>query len=108
LSWNVIVPDVQYNTAAIGQPATLDYVWGDTVVIAYVPPAPGLKTPAFGYQFSRYPLTVDRWREEVRKSDVVRCSWEYDLKLIGLDASSKLITGYLITNTIHDTDYAAL
>jgi len=106
--WNVIVPDAQYNSAAVGQPASMDYVWGDSVVLAYVPPAPAQKTPAFGYQFTRFPLTVDRWREEVRRVDVVRTQWEYDLKLIGLDASGKLITGYLITNTIHDTDYAAL
>jgi hypothetical protein len=106
--WNVIVPEAQYNTAAVGQAASMDYIWGDTVVLAYVPPAPGLKTPAFGYQFMRYPLTVDRWREEVRRVDVVRTQWEYDLKLIGLDGSGKLITGYVITNTITDTDYNAL
>lgn len=106
--WNVIIPDVQYNTAAVGQPASMDYVWGDTVVLAYVPPAPGQKTPAFGYQFTRYDLTVDRWREEVRRVDVVRTQWEWDLKLIGTDATGKVITGYLITNTIHDTDYTNL
>ncbi len=106
--FNVIVPKAQYNTAAIGQAATMDYIWGDAVVMAYVPPAPGLKTPAFGYMFSRYPLTVDRWREEVRRSDVVRTQWEYDLKLIGTDALGKVITGYVITNTITDADYNAL
>lgn len=106
--FNVIVPEVQYNTAAVGQPASMDYVWGDSVVLAYVPPAPAQKTPAFGYQFTREPLTVDRWREEVRKVDVVRTQWEYDLKLIGVDGSGKVITGYLITNTITDADYALL
>jgi hypothetical protein len=106
--WNVVVPRAMSNTAAVGQPAAMDYIWGDSVVLAYVPPAPGQKTPAFGYQFSRYPLTVDRWREEVRRVDVVRTQWEYDLKLIGVDSLGKLITGYLITNTIHNTDYAAL
>lgn len=106
--WNVVVPEVQYNTAAIGQPATLDYVWGDSVVIAYVPPSPGTKTPAFGYQFSREPLTVDRWREDKRKSDVVRCQWEYDLKMVGVDATAKQLCGYLITNTITDADYNTL
>lgn len=106
--WNVVIPEVQYNTAAVGQPAAMDYVWGDSVVLAYVPPAPGPKTAAFGYQFTLEPLTVDRWREEVRKSDLIRTQWEYDLKLIGTDASGKVITGYLITNTIKDSDYAVL
>lgn len=106
--WNVVIPEVQYNTAAVGQPATLDYLWGDSVVLAYVPPAAGPKTPAFGYQFSREPLTIDRWREDKRKSDVVRAQWEYDLKLIGTDSNGKVITGYLILNTIHATDQAAL
>lgn len=106
--WNVIVPDVQYNSANVGQPASMDYVWGDTVVIAYVPPAPSQKTPAFGYQFTKAPLTVDRWREEVRRVDVIRAQLEYDLKLVGTDVSGKVITGYLITNTINDTDYTNL
>lgn len=103
--FKVVIPEVQYNTAAMGQPAVMDYLWGDSVVLAYVPPAPAQKTPAFGYQFTRYPMSTDRWREEVRKVDVVRNQWEYDLKLVGTDAAGKIITGYLITNTIHDTDY---
>lgn len=106
--WNVVIPEVQNNTAAIGQPGVLDYLWGDSVVLAYVPPAAGLKTPAYGYQFTREPLTVDRWREDKRKSDIVRCQWEYDLKAIGTDSLGKIVTGYLITNTIHATDQAAL
>jgi len=106
--WNVVVPEVQTNTAAIGQPGSLDYTWGDSVVLAYVPEAPGLKTPAYGYQFTKEPLTVDRWREDKRKSDVVRCQWEYDLKAVGTDSLGKIITGYLITNTITDADYALL
>ena len=102
--FNVIIPEVQYNTAAVGQPATMNYVWGDSVVLAYVPPSPAQRTPAFGYQFTRYPLTVDRWREEVRRVDVVRTQWEYDLKAVGVDAAGKIITGYLITNTINVND----
>jgi hypothetical protein len=105
--FNVIVPEVMTNTAAVGQPGVMDYVWGDNVVLAYVPESPGQKTPAFGYQFTRFDLTVDRWREEVRRVDVVRTQWEYDLKLIGLDASSKVVTGFLITHTINTADVSA-
>lgn len=106
--WNVVMPEVQYNTAAVGQPATMDYLWGDSVILAYVPEAPGPKTPAFGYQFTLEPLTVDRWREEVRKSDLIRTQWEYDLKLVGTDSNGKEICGYLILNTINNTDYGLL
>src|SRR6266536_2105055 len=74
----VIVPGVGINTANLGQTASLGYLWGKDVVLAYVPASPGLRVPAFGYEFtwagagggqSQY---VDRWREDRRKSDVIR------------------------------------
>lgn len=95
----VIVPGVGYNSAALGQTASLGYLWGKDVVVAYVPPAGGLKVPAYGYEFTWNSQTVDRWREEKRKSDVIRVSRYYDVKLVaqgeGADAG-KSIAGYVI------------
>lgn len=100
----VIVPGVGINTANLGQTASLGYLWGKDVVVAYVPPSPGLKVPAYGYEFTwaasgsgtQY---VDRWREEKRKSDVIRVCRYYDVKLVaqgeGADAG-KSIAGYVI------------
>jgi len=95
----VIVPGVGINTAVLGQTATLGYLWGKDVVLAYVPPAGGLKVPAYGYEFVWGSQAVDRWREEKRKSDVIRLSRYYDVKLVaqgeGADAG-KSIAGYVI------------
>lgn len=97
----IIVPGVGFNSANPGQAAALGYLWGKDVLMAYVPDSPGLRIPAFGYEFVwRYqgslPQVTERWREQQRKSDIVRVSRRYDLKMTALDGSSKEIAGYLI------------
>lgn len=99
----VIVPGLGQNTANPGQTESLGYLWGKDVLLAYVPPRAGLKIPAFGYEFNwGFPgvQEVTRWREEKRKSDLIRVSRRYDLKLVALDANSKSIAGYLIKAAI--------
>jgi len=101
----VIVPGVGLNTANPGATPTLGYLWGKDVVMAWVPPRPGLKIPAFGYEFTWQSQYVDRWREDQRRSDLIRASRRYDLKLTALgDAGSsdagKSIAGYLIKAAI--------
>lgn len=91
----VVVPGMPVGTAA-GTPdnfnMTATYLWGDDVLLAYVPKSAGLKVPAFMYEFvwtyGGKVQAVDRWREEVRKSDVVRVSRRYDLKMIGVGTNS--------------------
>jgi hypothetical protein len=107
----VIVPGVGIGTTNLGQPIGVGYLWGKDVILAYVPPRPGLRIPAFGYEFRwtgnpggtvQY---VDRWREEQRKSDLVRVCRYYDMKLVALGdgavgASGKAIAGYLIKTAV--------
>lgn len=98
---NVIVPGAGYNSANPGQTVSLGYLWGKDVLMAYVPDRPGQKVPAFGYEFTwgyggGRPMVVDRWREEPRKSDIVRVSRRYDTKFVALDSNGKSIAGYLI------------
>jgi len=98
---NVIVPGVGFNSANPGQTATLGYLWGKDVLMAYVPPRPALKTPAFMYEFVwRYnggaTQVVDRWFDNDRKAELIRVQRRYQLKVVALDASSKAIAGYLI------------
>jgi hypothetical protein len=73
-------------------------------VLAYNPPRPGLKTPAYGYEFvwgfGGADQIVDRWREERRASDVIRTRRRYDLKLIGKDTNGKSICGFLFTSVL--------
>jgi hypothetical protein len=106
---NVIVPGVALATGpvgALGNAVTAGYLWGKDVVLAWVPSSPGLKIPAFAYEFAwtfgGTPQVVDRWREEKRASDLLRVRRRYDLKLTGVEINpasgdfNKLVTGYII------------
>lgn len=101
----VIVPGVGLNSANPGATPSLGYLWGKDVVMAWVPPRAGLKIPAFGYEFVWGTQYVDRWREEPRKSDLIRASRRYDLKLVaqgepGSSDAGKAIAGYVIKAAI--------
>jgi hypothetical protein len=107
----IIIPGVGINSAHTGATPTLGYLWGKDVIMAWVPPRPGLKIPSFGYEFGwkgnpggqlQY---IDRWREEKRKSDLVRVCRYYDLKLVaqgdtGSSDAGLAIAGYLIKNSV--------
>lgn len=99
------IPGMGMNTAPMGATESLAYVWGENVVIAYVPQRAGLKVPAFAYEFTWvYPggqtQVVERWRENRRKSDVIRIGRRYQYKMIAVDGSGDSIAGYLITDTL--------
>jgi hypothetical protein len=104
---NIIVPGVGFATDASLVPG---YLWGKDVLLAWVPPRAGLKIPAFAYEFvwayGGLAQAADRWREEKRKSDVIRIARRYDLKLVGRENNAgdanvgKVVTGYLIKNAI--------
>lgn len=104
---SVTVPGVGYSTAAVGvapTAANITYLWGKDVIIAFVPPNPGIKQIGFGYEFNwafgSNQQIVDRWREEPRASDLIRCRRRYDLKLIGHEGDNLLKTAYLIKAAI--------
>jgi len=104
---NIKVPSVGFSSAGTGVPvtsATVGYLWGKDVILAWTPPAPGLRTISFGYEFV-WPLggnemLTDRWREEPRVSDVVRVRRRYDLKMVGGESSNQELCGYLIKSAI--------
>ena len=107
---NVIIPEVAYGSG-VGFSVTASYLWGKNVLLAYVPKSAGLRVPAFAYEFvwgykGNGAMLVDRWREEKRKSDLIRCSRRYDLKLVGVETNpdsanfGKSITGFLIKNAV--------
>jgi len=84
----VIPVDSKYNAADnIDAAESITSLWGKDVWIGYVEPEPNLNTLTFGKTFAvRYPDgtigPVDRWREEGRKSDLVRKSMRYDCKVV--------------------------
>lgn len=99
----VLVSDDRYNDADIQEATeTAAYVWGKDVFIGYVTPTLGLGDLSFGKTFAQtYPdgstKPTDRWREEGRKSDLVRVSWKYDLKVTSSSA------GYLVKDAFGAT-----
>lgn len=106
----VIVPGVAVGAGGVGAAGnaiTGGYLWGKDVLLAWVPPRAGLKIPAFAYEFTwgyngSQAQVVDRWREDKRKSDLIRCQRRYDLKMVGNEINpasgdfGKSVTGYLI------------
>jgi hypothetical protein len=69
------------------------------VWVRIVDRTPGQKTFTFGKTFAwTYPNGVtrptDRWREEPRKADLVRTSFNYDLKIVSA------LAGYLIQTAV--------
>jgi len=99
----VIVGDDRYNDADIqASSETAAYAWGKDVILAYVNPNLELNDLSFGKTFAQiYPdgttRPTDRWREEGRKSDLVRTSWKWDLKVTTSGA------GYLIKDAFSST-----
>jgi hypothetical protein len=99
----VLIADDKYNDNDI-QEATEDLVsaWGKDVWIGYNTPNLGENDLSFGKTFAQvYPdgttRPTDRWREEGRKSDMVRTSWKWDLKV------TSSIAGYLIKDAFSAT-----
>lgn len=102
---DLTVPGMGQNTAPMGTTEALNFLWGDDVILAYVPPRSGLRIPAFMYEFTWvYPggqtQIVERWREQRRKSDIIRVGRRYQYKFIALDDGDNSIAGYLIQDTL--------
>jgi len=94
----VVIAESVYNSADnIDATQNITPLWGNDVILAVTDNAPGQNTQTFMKTFGMpYPdgniRTVDRWREEPRKSDLVRVSMRYDLKTVSPAA------GYIIQN----------
>jgi hypothetical protein len=101
----IVNVDSIYNAADnIDATVALTDFWGKDVWLGIVDPQPGLLTQTFGKTFAQtYPnggiRPTDRWREEDRKSDVIRVSMKYDLKIVSN------IAGYLIKTAFASTAF---
>lgn len=97
------VMDDQYNSADnIDATAVMTSLWGKDIWIGYVDQRNGINVQTFGKTFVYPQLNgeqrpIDRWREDARKSDVLRQTWEYDLKVVNSSA------GYLIKDAFVST-----
>lgn len=96
----VIIVDSVYNAANhVDATESITSLWGKDVWIGIVDQNPGQTTKTFGKTFA-FPYQsgdvrpTDRWREEPRKSDIVRTSMNYDIKI------TSNVAGYIIKTAI--------
>lgn len=103
----ILLVDSVYNSADnIDATPVISSFWGYDVWMGVVDVGAGFQRPTFAKTFAqRYPSgdvrPVDRWREEGRKSDLVRVSQKYDTKIVSSGA------GYLIKNAFAASAYAS-
>ncbi len=73
----------------------LSPVWSNNVAYLYVTPTPGIKQISFGYVFrlTGFPL-VEKWRDDTTRSDWIRVSDKYDIRIIAP------VAGFLLTNVL--------
>jgi hypothetical protein len=92
-------------TSVYGQAETVGYVWPKCFLMAWVPPRPARKTPAYSYTFN-WPYAggmtrpSERWFDIDRDADIIRTRFRYDTKFIAVDGSGKSIAGYFINTAI--------
>jgi hypothetical protein len=99
---NVIVTDSRINNASsVDDPENIVSLWGQDVWIGLVDPQPGQKTKTFAKTFAQQytgaggaTRPTERWTEIERKTDVVRNSYKYDVKIVSP------VAGFLIKTAV--------
>ena len=89
----IIVSKAIRNTAKKGQANSHSFVLGKKALLCYVPPEPGLYTPAAGYTFAwtgymgatRDGFRITSFRMEHLKSDRIEIEAAYDMKKVSAD-----------------------
>jgi hypothetical protein len=87
---DLVISTREYNTAQEGKTASYSPVFDNDFLVVAVPRSPGLSVPAAGYTFGwdeagRGDMYVEQYREEAKKSDIVRAVCYYDQKQTGAD-----------------------
>jgi len=88
------------NTAAKDATASVSAVWGTTMFFLHVPPRAGLKVVAAALTFAwnapgaNRGVTVETWRDNPRKGNMVRVQKYYDQKIVAA------LAGYRLTGCI--------
>lgn len=97
---NIFVVDSKFNSADnIDEAENIVSFWGQDVWVGLVDPTPGQKTFTFAKTFAQlYPngetIATENWREEGRKTDLVRNSYSYDQKVVAG------VAGYLFKTAV--------
>ncbi len=97
---DLIVGRRTYTTSAVGAAtATYGRIFGKSALLVAVPEAPGLATPSAGYTFEwnepgKGPIYTEEYRDEPKKSDIIRSIEYFDQKQVAADL------GYFFTTII--------
>ena len=80
-----------------GQKASMAYIWGKTVTLAYVTPTPGLNTPTAGYMFRWKPegftdFVVETKDDDNVKARMKRCGYFQDEKIVAKELLYNIAT----------------
>lgn len=70
----IIVGVALKRTSNENQTDALGDIWGNNVIVAYINPRPAIKQPTLAYMFQSRPRMIEKYREDKKKSDVIRCS----------------------------------
>lgn len=90
----VLISPALKDNAQEGLAASIVSVWGDGLWMGYVSPTPSPRTPSAGYVFTWGTRSLDRFREDQEKQDVIAIEHFVDEKVAASDA------GYVIYNAI--------
>lgn len=85
--------------ATPGAREQLDYIWGNSVVLAYIPTRPGKKTQALGYSFmwnkdGEGAVQVRKWYETGRRATIVEAERWYSQKMVSN------VAGFLFSDAV--------
>ena len=82
----VHIPTTQYTASPENEAQTATYtdIWGDSIIFVYVPPVPGIRVPAAGYQFrvTSDNFSVVEWREERTHLDMFEVGYTQDMQIV--------------------------
>lgn len=87
---NVLVGTAVKDSAKEGQTASLGFVWGKHAWLGFVAPQPALTTPSAAYVFT-IGRQSDRYRENDKKSDIIRVEEAWDMKKVEAGAGYRFI-----------------
>lgn len=90
----ILIGTAIYDTAKEGAASTLTDVWGNSAWFGYVPPNPGLMTPAAGYVFAWRQRQVNRYRELEEHQDMIECLMSWATQITSPDS------GFLLTSVV--------
>ena len=82
----LLVGSAVKDTGPEGGTAVRAYVWGNSMLVAYVTRTPSIMSPSAGYVFQWKPRAVARYREDQEHQDVVEVTESFDEVLVATDA----------------------